>query len=201
MALASAGQSATAGVARTNSREIADRGQRHDWTVRRPSASSSGRPSEFGERFCVTSSMADGVLAHLVSRVAPGVDVVFLDTGLHFPQTLRVRDEVAAHDAGAGALDHAAADRRPAGRRARSAAVRPRPRRLLRAAQGRAAGAGAGRRTTPGPPGVRRDETAVPGEHAGGRLRRRAAARSRSPRWPAGPTPTWTPTSSGTTCR
>ncbi|MDT0531109.1 phosphoadenylyl-sulfate reductase [Micromonospora sp. DSM 115977] len=49
----------------------------------------------FGARFCVTSSMADAVLAHLVSRVAPGVDVVFLDTGLHFPETLRVRDEVA----------------------------------------------------------------------------------------------------------
>ncbi|WP_435871038.1 phosphoadenylyl-sulfate reductase [Micromonospora musae] len=49
----------------------------------------------FGDRFCVTSSMADAVLAHLVSRVAPGVDVVFLDTGLHFPETLRVRDEVA----------------------------------------------------------------------------------------------------------
>jgi phosphoadenosine phosphosulfate reductase len=50
----------------------------------------------FGPRFCVTSSMADGVVAHLASRVAPGVDVVFLDTGLHFPQTLRVRDQVAA---------------------------------------------------------------------------------------------------------
>ena len=44
--------------------------------------------------------MADAVLAHLVSRVAPGVDVVFLDTGLHFPETLRVRDEVARDDAG-----------------------------------------------------------------------------------------------------
>ena len=49
----------------------------------------------FGARFCVTSSMADAVLAHLVSRVAPGVDVVFLDTGLHFPETLKVRDTVA----------------------------------------------------------------------------------------------------------
>ncbi|MBO4206578.1 phosphoadenylyl-sulfate reductase [Micromonospora echinofusca] len=49
----------------------------------------------FGDRFCVTSSMADAVVAHLASRVAPGVDVVFLDTGLHFPETLRVRDEVA----------------------------------------------------------------------------------------------------------
>ena len=50
----------------------------------------------FGARFCVTSSFADAVLVHLVSRVAPGTDVVFLDTGLHFPETLRVRDQVAA---------------------------------------------------------------------------------------------------------
>ena len=50
----------------------------------------------FGARFCVTSSMADAVVAHIFSRVAPGVDVVFLDTGLHFPETLKVRDTVAA---------------------------------------------------------------------------------------------------------
>jgi phosphoadenosine phosphosulfate reductase len=50
--------------------------------------------TEFGSRFCVTSSFADAVLVHLVSRVAPGTDVVFLDTGLHFPETLRVRDQV-----------------------------------------------------------------------------------------------------------
>lgn len=50
----------------------------------------------FGPRFCATSSFADAVLVHLVSRAAPGTDVVFLDTGLHFPETLRVRDRVAA---------------------------------------------------------------------------------------------------------
>ena len=50
----------------------------------------------FGERFCITSSMADGILAHLASRVIPGVDVVFLDTGYHFPETLGTRDAVAA---------------------------------------------------------------------------------------------------------
>ncbi|HLL68076.1 MAG TPA: phosphoadenylyl-sulfate reductase [Micromonosporaceae bacterium] len=49
---------------------------------------------EFGDRFCVTSSFADAVLAHVVSRVVPGVDVIFLDTGLHFAETLRVRDVV-----------------------------------------------------------------------------------------------------------
>jgi phosphoadenosine phosphosulfate reductase len=51
---------------------------------------------EFGERFCVTSSFADAVLVDLASRVAPGVDVVFLDTGLHFAETLRVRELVQA---------------------------------------------------------------------------------------------------------
>ncbi|MEU3713052.1 phosphoadenylyl-sulfate reductase [Streptomyces catenulae] len=50
----------------------------------------------FGPRFCVTSSMEDAVVAHLASRVAPGVDVVFLDTGYHFPETLGTRDAVAA---------------------------------------------------------------------------------------------------------
>jgi phosphoadenosine phosphosulfate reductase len=50
----------------------------------------------FGERFCLTSSFADAVLVHVVSRVAPGIEVIFLDTGLHFAETLRVRDTVAA---------------------------------------------------------------------------------------------------------
>ncbi len=50
----------------------------------------------FGEKFCVTSSMADGVLSHLVSSVVPGVDVVFLDTGYHFAETIGTRDAVAA---------------------------------------------------------------------------------------------------------
>jgi phosphoadenosine phosphosulfate reductase len=49
---------------------------------------------EFGSRFCVTSSFADAVLVHVVSRVAPDVDVLFLDTGLHFAETLRVREIV-----------------------------------------------------------------------------------------------------------
>lgn len=50
----------------------------------------------FGERFCITSSMGDAVLAHLAAKVAPGVDVVFLDTGYHFPETIGTRDAVAA---------------------------------------------------------------------------------------------------------
>ena len=50
----------------------------------------------FGERFCVTSSMGDAVLVHLASQVAPGMDVVFLDTGYHFAETIGTRDAVAA---------------------------------------------------------------------------------------------------------
>ncbi|MCD9140656.1 phosphoadenylyl-sulfate reductase [Streptomyces albireticuli] len=50
----------------------------------------------FGPRFCVTSSMEDAVVAHLASRALPGVDVLFLDTGYHFPETIGTRDAVAA---------------------------------------------------------------------------------------------------------
>ncbi len=49
---------------------------------------------QFGERFCVTSSFADAVLVHVVSQVAPGIEVIFLDTGLHFNETLHIRDTV-----------------------------------------------------------------------------------------------------------
>src|SRR5689334_11091616 len=50
----------------------------------------------FGDRFCITSSMGDAVLAHLASKVAPGIDVVFLDTGYHFVETIGTRDAVQA---------------------------------------------------------------------------------------------------------
>ena len=50
----------------------------------------------FGERFCVTSSMSDAVLSHLAAKVSPGVDVVFLDTGYHFAETIGTRDAVQA---------------------------------------------------------------------------------------------------------
>jgi phosphoadenosine phosphosulfate reductase len=50
----------------------------------------------FGERFCVTSSMSDAVLSHIASRVVPGIDVLFLDTGYHFAETVGTRDAVEA---------------------------------------------------------------------------------------------------------
>ena len=42
----------------------------------------------FGERLCLTTSLTDAVLVDLVARVAPGTEVVFLDTQYHFPETL-----------------------------------------------------------------------------------------------------------------
>ncbi len=50
----------------------------------------------FGSRICVTSSMTDAVIIHLAAAVCPGIDVVFLDTGYHFPETIGTRDAVCA---------------------------------------------------------------------------------------------------------
>jgi phosphoadenosine phosphosulfate reductase len=50
----------------------------------------------FGEKFAIASSMGDGLLAHLAASVAPGVDVLFLDTGYHFAETIGTRDAVAS---------------------------------------------------------------------------------------------------------
>jgi phosphoadenosine phosphosulfate reductase len=50
----------------------------------------------FGSGLAVASSMGDEVLVHLASRAAPGVDVIFLDTGYHFAETIGTRDAYAA---------------------------------------------------------------------------------------------------------
>ena len=50
----------------------------------------------FGDRICITSSMTDAVIVHLASAIRPGIDVIFLDTGYHFPETLGTRDAATA---------------------------------------------------------------------------------------------------------
>ncbi|OZD60720.1 phosphoadenylyl-sulfate reductase [Rhodococcus sp. 06-1460-1B] len=50
----------------------------------------------FGSDFIVASNMQDGVLVHLAAQVHPGVDVLFLDTGYHFAETIGTRDAVEA---------------------------------------------------------------------------------------------------------
>jgi phosphoadenosine phosphosulfate reductase len=47
-----------------------------------------------GQRVVVTTSLQDAVLVDLAARVRPGIDVIFLDTGYHFAETLGMRDAV-----------------------------------------------------------------------------------------------------------
>ena len=53
--------------------------------------------SVFGTNVIVAASMQDVILPHLFAQVIPGVEVLFLETGYHFAETLRTRD-VAARD-------------------------------------------------------------------------------------------------------
>lgn len=51
---------------------------------------------QFGSSWAVASSMADAVVPSLAAKVRPGVDILFLDTGYHFAETIGTRDAVAA---------------------------------------------------------------------------------------------------------
>ena len=50
----------------------------------------------FGHHMIVASNMQDAVLVDLAATALPGVDVLFLETGYHFPETIGTRDAVAA---------------------------------------------------------------------------------------------------------
>ena len=50
----------------------------------------------FGTNYIVASNMQDGVLVHLAAEIRSGVDVLFLDTGYHFAETMGTRDAVEA---------------------------------------------------------------------------------------------------------
>jgi phosphoadenosine phosphosulfate reductase len=47
-------------------------------------------------KLAVATSFADTVLTHLAARAVPGVDVLFVDTGYHFAETIGLRDAVAS---------------------------------------------------------------------------------------------------------
>jgi phosphoadenosine phosphosulfate reductase len=49
-----------------------------------------------GGDYVVASNMQDGVLVSMAAQVRPGVDVLFLDTGYHFAETIGTRDAVEA---------------------------------------------------------------------------------------------------------
>ncbi|KSW15641.1 phosphoadenylyl-sulfate reductase [Cellulomonas sp. B6] len=46
----------------------------------------------FGEDLVLASSMGDEVLVDLAAKAVPGIDVIFLDTGYHFAETIGTRD-------------------------------------------------------------------------------------------------------------
>jgi phosphoadenosine phosphosulfate reductase len=50
----------------------------------------------FRDNYIVASNMQDGVLVEMAAKVRPGVDVLFLDTGYHFAETIGTRDAVEA---------------------------------------------------------------------------------------------------------
>jgi len=50
----------------------------------------------FRDRYVVASNMQDAVLVEMAAKVRPGVDVLFLDTGYHFAETIGTRDAVEA---------------------------------------------------------------------------------------------------------
>jgi phosphoadenosine phosphosulfate reductase len=50
----------------------------------------------FAPDLAVACSMQDAVLVDLAARVAPGIEVFFLDTGFHFQETLATADAVEA---------------------------------------------------------------------------------------------------------
>jgi phosphoadenosine phosphosulfate reductase len=51
----------------------------------------------FGPRFCLTASMNDALLVDLATKVDPAIEVVFIDTGYHFPETLETVERVRRH--------------------------------------------------------------------------------------------------------
>ena len=82
-------------ISETNLKELADRGAAEldgagamdllRWTE-----------ENFGGNYVVASNMQDAVLVDLAAKVRPGVDVLFLDTGYHFVETIGTRDAVEA---------------------------------------------------------------------------------------------------------
>ena len=49
----------------------------------------------FGDRFIVASNMQDAALIDLAVRAKPEIDVLFLETGYHFAETIGTRDAIA----------------------------------------------------------------------------------------------------------
>jgi phosphoadenosine phosphosulfate reductase len=49
---------------------------------------------QFSPHLCLSASMTDAVLIDLATKVDPAIEVVFIDTGYHFPETLETVEHV-----------------------------------------------------------------------------------------------------------
>jgi phosphoadenosine phosphosulfate reductase len=83
------------GVSEADLRELADRGAAE---LADAGAEELLRwvDENFGGNYVVASNMQDAVLVEMAAKVRPGVDVLFLDTGYHFAETIGTRDAVEA---------------------------------------------------------------------------------------------------------
>ncbi|MCU1343968.1 MAG: phosphoadenylylsulfate reductase (thioredoxin) [Acidimicrobiia bacterium] len=50
--------------------------------------------ANFGQELCLTTSLTDAVLVDVALSVDPTVEVVFIDTGFHFPETMDILEQV-----------------------------------------------------------------------------------------------------------
>ena len=78
-------------VGTTNLQELAEQADR-DLEGAHPSEILRWAADTFGTDLVLASSMGDEVLVHLAAEAVPGIDVIFLDTGYHFAETLGTRD-------------------------------------------------------------------------------------------------------------
>ena len=69
-------------------------GQRRLGDAPRPRRRSAWALERFGRDLVLAASFQDIVLVDLATTLDPGIEVVFLDTGAHFPETLAFVDEV-----------------------------------------------------------------------------------------------------------
>ncbi len=86
---------ATPGVVELTDEELAARNDEFEsWPASKIIAWAVDR---FAPHLAMTASMTDAVLIDLATQVNPGIEVVFIDTGYHFPETLATVEEVRRH--------------------------------------------------------------------------------------------------------